>query len=76
MSLFILKPEKLSVLVEKTRLYHLVSVSAAGSYQSKNRIQWNCQITFQAAAAIPDKQAEENPSQARSEKTKNTMEKW
>lgn len=46
MPLFILKPEKLSVLVEKTRLYHLVSVSAAGSYQSKNGIQWNCPDNF------------------------------
>lgn len=70
MFLFIPEPEKVSVLVEITGLYHLLPLIAAVSYQAKTEYSGIAQVPFQAAAAISDKQAEENPSHAESEQRK------
>lgn len=70
MSLFIPEPEKVSVLVEITRLYHLLPVIAAGSHQARIGYSGIARVPFQAAAAISDKQAEENSSHTESEQRK------
>lgn len=70
MSLFILKPEKLSLLVEMTKLYRLLSLNTAGSYGARIEYSGIAQVPFRAASAVPHQQAEENPSEAKSKQRK------